>query len=137
MFGNNNPWTPYQPQPYRPQTYGQPAYPAQQNMPMQDQFMQQPGMINARYVTGREEAVAAQILPDGNPYLFKCAAQGRIFEKCVNPQTGIAEFCEYAKIAPQQEQQAVQFAPIDALQALSARVEQIEQAFGMTKEANS
>lgn len=137
MFGNSNPWTPYQPQPYRPQLYGQQAYPVQQNMPMQDQFMQQPGMINARYVTGREEAVAAQILPDGNPYLFKCAAQGRIFEKCVNPQTGMAEFSEYTKSPPQQEQQPIQFAPIDAMQALVGRVEQLEQAIAMMKEANS
>ena len=115
MFGGSAPWTPYQPQMYRPQTYGQPNQPAME-----------PGMINARYVTCREEAVAAQILPDGNPYLFVHAAQGRIYTKCFNPQTGMAEFREYGMIQPQHEQQAAQYAPMDALAALNARVDEIE-----------
>lgn len=116
MFGGSTPWTPYQPQLYRPQTYGQPG--GQQAM--------EPGMINARYVTCREEAVAAQILPDGNPYLFVHAAQGRIYTKCFNPQTGMAEFREYGMIQPQHEQQTAQYAPMDALNALNARVEELE-----------
>ena len=119
MFGNNAPWTPYTPQPYRPQMYGQPT----------GQTAMDPGMVNARYVTCREEAVAAQILPDGNPYLFVHAAQGRIYVKSYNPQTQMPEFREYGMIQPQaqQEQQSAQYAPLDALAALNARVESLEQ----------
>ena len=117
MYGNGNPWTPYQP--YRPQGYGQ-----QQNQQMMD-----PGMINARYVTCREEAVAAQILPDGNPYLFVDAAQGRIYTKCFNPRTNSPEFREYGMIQPQEPQ--AQYASSDAVAALSARLDNIEQLLKM------
>ena len=115
MFGNQQPWTPYQPQQYRPQ-YGQ----MQGAQPAMD-----PGMINARYVSCREEAVAAQILPDGNPYLFVNAGQGRIYYKCVNPQTGIADFREFADV--QQQPQQGQYATASAMEALIERVDKIEQ----------
>lgn len=114
MFGNQQPWQPYQPQQYRPQ-YGQ----QQMNQPMMD-----PGMVNARYVTCREEAVAAQILPDGNPYFFVNDAQGTVYRKCFNSQTGAADFREYMLVQPQP---AMQFAPMSALQELNARLEQVEQ----------
>ena len=55
------------------------------------------------------------------------AAQGRIYVKSYNPQTQMPEFREYGMIQPQQEQQSAQYAPLDALAALSARVESIEQ----------
>lgn len=119
MFGGY-PWQPqgnqlpYQQQ-YRTQGYGQPM-----------DGMMDPGALNARYVTCREEAMAAQIQPDGKVNLFVNAAMGRIYTKCFNPNTGIAEFREYGMIQPP-PQESVQYAPIDALQALGARVDQIEQ----------
>lgn len=110
------PTTTYQPQIYR-QVY--------QQQPMQQAI--DPGMINARYVTGREEAVAAQIIPDGNIYLFYDPTNRMVYAKRFNPQTNSAEFMEFHGPA-QQIQQTPQFAPIDAVAALNARVERIEQA---------
>lgn len=106
-----------------PQTYPQQTYrPIYQPQPMGQQM--EPGMVNARYVTCREEAVAAQIIPDGSAYYFMCEAQGRIYCKRYNAQTGAPEFIEYARAQPHVEQQ---YAPMDAVKALSQRVEQIEQ----------
>ena len=109
-----------------PQTYPQQAYrPIYQPMQMNAQQME-PGMVNARYVTCKEEAVAAQIIPDGSAYYFICEAQGRIFCKRYNAQTGAPEFIEYAK-AQQQNPGETLYAPMDAVKALNQRVEQIEQ----------
>lgn len=110
-------------QPAYPQTYRpvyQPPQPMQMNQPQMD-----PAMVNARYVTCKEEAVAAQIIPDGSAYYFICEAQGRIYSKRFNPATNAAEFREY--VIQQNQPQAEQFAPMEALRALNARVEQIEQ----------
>ena len=110
-------------QPAYPQTYRpvyQPPQPMQMNQPQMD-----PAMVNARYVTCKEEAVAAQIIPDGSAYYFICEAQGRIYSKRFNPATNAAEFREY--VIQQNQPQAEQFAPLEALRALNARVEQIEQ----------
>ena len=110
-------------QPAYPQTYRpvyQPPQPMQMNQPQMD-----PAMVNARYVTCKEEAVAAQIIPDGSAYYFICEAQGRIYSKRFNPATNAAEFREY--VIQQNQPQAEQFAPMEALKALNARVEQIEQ----------
>ena len=110
-------------QPAYPQTYRpvyQPPQPMQMNQPQMD-----PAMVNARYVPCKEEAVAAQIIPDGSAYYFICEAQGRIYSKRFNPATNAAEFREY--VIQQNQPQAEQFAPLEALRALNARVEQIEQ----------
>ena len=116
-----NPYAPQLPQQMNPYMQGY-----MQQMPMQypTQQMMQP-TIQARYVTGREEAVAAQIIPDGSAYYFICEAQGRIYSKRFNPATNAAEFREY--VIQQNQPQAEQFAPMEALRALNARVEQIEQ----------
>ena len=106
------------PQTYRP--IYQPPQPMQMNQPQMD-----PAMVNARYVTCKEEAVAAQIIPDGSAYYFICEAQGRIYSKRFNPATNAAEVREFA--IQQNQPQAEQFAPVEALRALNARVEQIEQ----------
>lgn len=98
----------------------QPPQPMQMNQPQMD-----PAMVNARYVTCKEEAVAAQIIPDGSAYYFICEAQGRIYSKRFNPATNAAEFREY--VIQQNQPQAEQFAPMEALRALNTRVEQIEQ----------
>lgn len=110
-------------QPAYPQTY-RPVYQTPQPMQMTQPQMD-PAMANARYVTCKEEAVAAQIIPDGSAYYFICEAQGRIYSKRFNPTTNAAEFREY--VIQQSQPQAEQFAPMDALRALNARVEQIEQ----------
>ena len=94
-------------QPAYPQTYRpiyQPPQPMQMNQPQID-----PAMVNARYVTCKEEAVAAQIIPDGSAYYFICEAQGRIYSKRFNPATNAAEFREFA--IQQNQPQAEQFAP--------------------------
>ena len=36
----------------------------------QPQQTQQPGDLQGRIVTSREEAVASQVIPDGRPYMF-------------------------------------------------------------------
>lgn len=76
-----------------------------QNMPyMQSYGMQQMGPqypmqmqpgIQARYVTGREEAVAAQIPQDGNMCIFADTGHGMIFTKQLNMQDGSAVFRAY------------------------------------------
>ena len=63
--------------------------------PQMMQPQQQPGMLSARYVTGRDEAVAAQILPDGNVWLFADIPHGKIYAKQMLP-SGMADFREYA-----------------------------------------
>ena len=121
MVGNQG-YAGYQIQQAYPQQVYRPLYPQPMQMGMQQM---EPGMINARYVTCREEAVAAQIIPDGNAYYFICEAQGRIYCKRYNPQTNAPEFIEYART--QQQTPEHQYAPMDAVKALSQRVEQIEQ----------
>lgn len=111
-----------------PQTY-RPIY--QPPQPMQMQAMQpqmDPGQVNARYVTCKEEAVAAQIIPDGNPYYFVNEAQGRIYSKRFNPQLNAPEFKEYV-LVQQQNPNEPQYAPLDMMKALNNRVEQLEQLF--------
>ena len=107
-----------------PQTY-RPIYQPQPMQAMQPQM--DPGQVNARYVTCREEAVAAQIIPDGNPYYFVNEAQGRIYSKRFNPQLNAPEFKEYV-LVQQQNPNEPQYAPLEAVKALMNRVEQIEQA---------
>lgn len=127
---NRAPYQPYQPPAYRGQGYGQGYTQGMyQPMPQQEMTYQQPGMINARYVSCREEAVAAAVMPDGNVYLFVDSARGRIYAKSVDPNTGYANFREYGAIAPQ-EAQAPQWVPIDAFQALLERVKALEAAAG-------
>ncbi len=111
----------------------QPAYRPIYQPPQPIQQQMEPGMVNARYVTCREEAVAAQIIPDGSAYYFICEGQGRIFCKRYNSQTGAPEFIEYARA--QQQNPAEQFAPLDAVKALNARVEQLEQLLTAPQDA--
>lgn len=118
-------YTGYQMQPtYQPQAY-RPIY-QPQPMPMPLQQIADPGAVNARYVTSREEAVAAQIVPDGNVFLFYDPTNRMIYAKRFNPQTNSAEFMEFSGPA-QQPQQAAQYAPLDAVAALDQRVGRIEQ----------
>ena len=122
MIGNTA-YPGYQMQPTYPAQAYRPIYQPPQPMQM-NQPQMEPGMVNARYVTCKEEVVAAQIIPDGNPYFFVCEAQGRIF--CKRYTQAGPEFVEYARVQPQQNPPE-QYAPMDALKALGARVEQLEQ----------
>ena len=129
---NRQPYQPYQPPVYRPQNYQQPSYPQQGYQPMPMSYAQ-PGMLSARYVSGREEAIAAAVMPDGTAWLFVDKIRGRIYEKSVDPNTGFAIFNEYGYMQPQQEQQAAQWVPVETFNELAEKVRQIEAA--MSREA--
>lgn len=115
MFNNN-------PYPYMPQG---PAYqrPAFQPMyqPMQPAMMQD-GNIQARFVSGREEAVASNVMP-GSMFLFHDRANGMIYSKLIDPQTGMPEFKAYAEVQPEQ-QQSPQYVTADAFAAFQQQIEQ-------------
>ena len=92
----------------------------------QPQMIQQPGELQARIVTSEEEAVAAQVLPNGVPFMFYNPNKDETYIKRVDPQTNIADFKKYGRMQPQQPAQAaqmpaVQYATIDDIDALSRR----------------
>lgn len=119
MF-NNNPYF------NAPQAACQrPAF--QQTMPMyQSQqmplAMMQDGMVSARFVSGREEAVASNVMP-GSMFLFYDRANRMIYAKLIDPQTGMPEFREFAEMQPVQ-QNAPQYVTPEALQAFGQELEQ-------------
>lgn len=119
--------------PYAQMGYMQQAAQPQMQQPVQ---MQQPGMIQARYVTGREEAVAAQILPDGNIYIFADAANGRMYTKQVNPQTNSAEFVTYVRETPMRPE-VPQYPTMEMFVELQQRVEQLAQTGTRRKAADA
>lgn len=97
---------------------------------MQPQPMPQPGELQARIVASREEAVAAQVLPDGRPFMFYCPSQQAVYMKRFDPQTNLAEFADFGRIQPQQpahtpQTSAVQYATIDDLAALRGEISQL------------
>ena len=111
---------------YQSAIYPQPV-PTYQQRQEQPSVIQQPGMLPARYVTGREEAVAAQIIP-GDPFIFADFQHGKVYVKQINPQTMAADFVEFARTQPVQVQEApqqpqVQFATREDLEALRADME--------------
>lgn len=99
---------------------------AQQPAPAQ--IMQQPGDLQARIVTSREEAVAAQVLPNGMPFVFWNPNRQEIYLKRIDPQSGAAEFADFGRIQPQHMQQAqpVEYAPMTAISQLEERMDRIE-----------
>lgn len=99
---------------------------AQQPAPAQ--MMQQPGDLQARIVTSREEAVAAQVLPNGMPFVFWNPNRQEIYLKRIDPQSGAAEFADFGRIQPQQMPQAqpVEYAPMAAISQLEERMDRIE-----------
>lgn len=112
---------------YQSAIYPQPVPPYQQRQEQPTVIQQQPGMLPARYVTGREEAVAAQIIP-GDPFIFADFAHGKVYVKQINPQTMAADFVEFTRVQPVQVQEApqqpqVQFATKEDLEALRADME--------------
>lgn len=115
MFSNQNTY-PYMPQgpAFQRPAFQQPMYPQMQQPLMQD------GSIQARFVSGREEAVASNVMP-GSMFLFHDRAGGMIYSKLIDPQTGIPEFRAYAEV---RDQQAPQYVTMDALEALRREFEQ-------------
>lgn len=99
---------------------------AQQPAPAQ--MMQQPGDLQARIVTSREEAVAAQVLPNGMPFVFWNPNRQEIYLKRIDPQSGAAEFADFGRIQPQQMPQAqpVEYAPMTVISKLEERMDRIE-----------
>lgn len=99
---------------------------------MQQQVQaQQPGNVFARIVTGREEAIAAQVLPDGNFNAFLDIAHGRVYLKRFNPQTGGADFREMVDVqqvsgSAQQPEVPVQYVTVDAFKRLENQVGRLE-----------
>lgn len=122
----------YTPNPGYPQSYPQMNYQQQrmdylQSM-QQPQQAQQPGDLQARIVTSREEAVASQVLPNGVPFIFYDPNRQMVYMKRIDPQSGAAEFADFGRIPPQQMQQApqVEYAPMTAISQLEERMDRIE-----------
>lgn len=123
MFNGYQPsFMPQGPAFQRPAFQQQPIMYQPQQMPVQQPMMQD-GSIQARFVSGREEAVASNVMP-GSMFLFHDRANGRVYAKLIDPNTGLADFREYAEVQPNQ-QQAPQYATLDALDALRNEFEQI------------
>ena len=121
-FGNSFVYNP-QPTPYQQQGY--PTVPSYMQQRNDFAPINQPGTIPARYVTGREEAVAAQIIP-GDPFVFADFAHGKLYVKQINPQTMVADFVEFARVqqpvmAPTETN--AQFATQEDIAAVKAEIE--------------
>ncbi len=95
--------------------------------PAQNQPMQQPGDLQARIVTSREEAVAAQVLPNGVPFVFYNPNRQEVYLKRIDPQTGAAEFMDLARIAPPQTVQTpqAQYATVADIDAIREELESL------------
>lgn len=126
----------YQPQ-YNPAGYTQTPY--QQRMDFlqsaQPAQMQQPQSgLQARPVTGREEALAATVFP-GSPMLFLDRARGMVYYKNVDPQTNAVEFVDFAVAVQQQPAQAAspQYATMGDLEAIRAELAQLREMIPQPK----
>ena len=117
MF-NSNPY--FQAPMPQASSFQRPSYQPQQ---MYQPPMMQDGMVQARFVASREEAVAATVIP-GSMFLFFDRANHKIYSKLIDPQTGMPDFREFGELQPEQ-MQAPQYATIDALNALRNEFEQI------------
>lgn len=95
---------------------------------MQAQPMQPSGDLQARIVTSREEAVAAQVLPNGVPFVFYCPSRQEVYMKRIDPQTNMAEFADFGRMQPQQMPQtpAVEYVPLDRFAELEGRMDRFE-----------
>lgn len=93
----------------------------------------QPGTLFARFVTGREEAVAAQVIPDGNLNVFVDSNNGRIYTKAV-AVNGMSDFREYAFQQPQPKAPEEQGVTMEMFMELRSEVEAIKQTRRTKKE---
>ena len=82
---------------YMPQNpaFQRPAY-----QPIYVPQMMQESMVQARFVSGREEAMAATVYP-GSMVAFIDRANGRVYTKQIDPNNGMSEFHEYSEGVPQ------------------------------------
>ena len=113
----NNPYA------YMPQAtaYQRPTY--QQTMqPMYQQPIMPESGLQARFVSGEEEARASNVMP-GMPCCFLDRANGMAYYKAIDPNTGAVDFRRLKEI--QEVQQAPQYATVEALNALRGEFEQI------------
>ena len=123
--------TPYTPMinsagPMQPQQAMQ--QPIQMGQSAQQMGDQQPGTLFARYVSSREEAVAAMVATDGRLNLFVDEQHGMIYGKAVAPN-GASAFREFAYRQPvqqQEPQQAQRWAPMEVVDQLRAELQQIK-----------
>ena len=109
---------------YQPQQYGyqQPQQMYQQSrMDFLQSMQPQPSGIQARPVTGREEAVAATVFP-GSPVLFLDRAHGAVYYKAVDPNTNAVEFVDFAVMQPAQQPSTPQYATLADIDALRAEL---------------
>lgn len=118
MFQNNPYFQPAMPQ---GPAFQRPAYQPQQ-MYQQPMPMMQDGMVQARFVASREEAVAATVIP-GSMFLFYDRANRRVYAKLIDPQTGMPDFREFGETQPEQAQ-PTQYATLDAVSAALQELEQ-------------
>lgn len=85
-------------------------------LPSRMDYMQsmqlQPSGIQARPVTGREEAVAATVFP-GTPVLFLDRAHGAVYYKAVDPNTNAVEFVEFIVAQPAPPQAPPQYVTVE------------------------
>lgn len=133
MFNYNSPAYPYagmqNQYPQRP-AYQQPVY--------RPQPMMQDGAVQARLVSGREEAVAATVMP-GSLWLFYDRAHGIVYSKLIDPQTGMPEFREYADTAPATQTAAPQYVTVEMFdqfqQGLERRFEALQTTQKTTRKA--
>ena len=70
-----------------------------------------------RPVSGAEEAKAAQVPFDGNPYIFTNIPNGEIYVKQFNTATGSTDFVTYRREAGRQAVSYATTADLDALRA--------------------
>lgn len=105
---------PYQPMEYQQQQYqqmnqqvqqAQLQAPQTQNMNIQSNFTRPQTNVYVRAVTGREEAIAAQIPLDGSIVAFTDFAHDKIYTKQLNMNDGSAIFDTYQRVKVQEPQE--------------------------------
>lgn len=119
-----NSFRPYQPMEYQPQNQFQqmnqqvPQTALQaaqtQNMNQPSNFTRTQQNVFVRAVTGREEAIAAQIPLDGSIVTFTDFAHDKIYTKQLNMNDGSAIFETYQKVKVQGPQEEPKTEPVSA-----------------------
>ena len=119
-----------QPKMYAQQAYAQQMQGMGQTMPQQAQ----PQVIT-RMVTSRDEATTAQIQFDANVInVFLNLGAGEVYIKRFNPNTGGAIFDDFLhpsklqQMAQQQAKPAPEYATVEMVQALEAKVGELAEA---------
>lgn len=120
-----NSYRPYQPMEYQPQNQFQqmnqqvPQTALQaaqtQNMNQPSNFTRPQQNVFVRAVTGREEAVAAQIPLDGSIVAFTDFAHKKIYTKQLNMNDGSAIFDTYEKVETVSKQEEPKTEPVSSL----------------------